>query len=217
MLGIIKQIIKRFNRPQFVVQSSRRPATGANFFRALLDSASLPERILPMVKMIRRVKSFTVRSFGFQLLLALVMFSFGASAAQAQLADSRELDRDRDGKVVSTYVQNFHVFSGIFLRRMVDNGSAAQTDILIHAFVDIRADAQGNPHCAAFDEFADYQFFFDQTRSVDGSVDSFADGALRGQVGQLRELKALFPHMKVLASIGGFSAGVNGFEAAAAT
>jgi len=170
-----------------------------------------------MVKMIRRVKSFTVRSFGFQLLLALVMFSFGASAAQAQLADSRELDRDRDGKVVSTYVQNFHVFSGTFLRRMVDNGSAAQTDILIHAFVDIRADAQGNPHCAAFDEFADYQFFFDQTRSVDGSVDSFADGALRGQVHQLQELKALFPHLKVLASIGGFSAGVNGFEAAAAT
>ena len=165
----------------------------------------------------KRIRTFSIRSFGFQFLIALVMFSLGASAAQAQSADSNDLDHDRDGKVVSTYVQNFHVFSGIFLRRMVDNGSAAQTDILIHAFVDIRADAQGNPHCAAFDEFADYQFFFDQTRSVDTSVDSFADGALRGQVHQLQELKALFPHLKVLASIGGFSAGVNGFEAAAAT
>src|SRR5580765_5678008 len=174
-------------------------------------SASLPERILAMTR------SFSVRSFSSQLLIALVMFSFGASAARAQFADSRDLDRDRDGKVISTYVQNFHVFSGIFLRRMVDNGSAAQLDQLIHAFVDIRADAQGNPHCAAFDEFADYQFFFDQTRSVDSSVDSFAPGALRGQVHQLQELKALFPRLKVLAAIGGFSAGVNGFEAAAAT
>ncbi|HEY6350302.1 MAG TPA: glycoside hydrolase family 18 protein [Candidatus Angelobacter sp.] len=126
-------------------------------------------------------------------------------------------DHDDDHKVVATYVQNFHVFSGNFLRRLVDNGAAGKLDLLIHAFVDIRADQQGDPHCAAFDEFADYQFFFDQTRSVDGSVDSFAPGALRGQVHQLQELKKLFPRLKILASVGGFSAGVNGFEAAAAT
>ena len=131
-------------------------------------------------------------------------------------AQAEDHDRD-DHKVVATYVQNFHVFSGIFLRRMVDNGVAGKLDFLAHAFVDIRTDQNGNPHCAAFDEFADYQFFFDQTRSVDGSVDSFAPGALRGQVRQLQELKKMFPHLKVIASIGGFSAGVKGFEAAAAT
>jgi chitinase len=101
---------------------------------------------------------------------------------------------------------------------MVDNGGAANLDLVVHAFVDIRADQAGNPHCATFDEFADYQFFFDQTRSVDGSVDSFFPGnPLRGQVHQLQELKKLFPHLKILASVGGFSAGSNGFEAAAAT
>lgn len=142
-------------------------------------------------------------------LLTLILYCLPALALN---------DHDRDDhKVVSTYVQNFHVFSGIFLRRMVDNGSAAKLDMVVHAFVDIRADQNGNPHCAAFDEFADYQFFFDQTRSVDGSVDSFANGALRGQVHQLQELKQLFPHLKILASIGGFSAGTRGFEAAAAT
>jgi chitinase len=139
-----------------------------------------------------------------------------AHALQAHAPDVDDHDRDHR-KVVSTYFQNFHVFSGIFPRRLVDNGTARRLDMLVHAFVDIRADAAGNPHCAAFDEFADYQFFFDQTRSVDGSVDSFAPGALRGQVHQLQELKQLFPHLKILASIGGFSAGVNGFEAAAAT
>jgi chitinase len=142
-------------------------------------------------------------------LLALVTYSTTALA--------QDRDDDRDAKVVASYYQNFHVFGGIFPRRLVDNGAAAKLNLLIHAFVDIRADQNGNPHCAAFDEFADYQFFFDQTRSVDGSVDSFAPGALRGQVNQLRELKKLFPKLKVLASIGGFSAGTRGFEAAAAT
>jgi chitinase len=134
-------------------------------------------------------------------------------------AKARGDDSDReDHSVLSTYVQDFHVYSGIFLRRMVDNGAANKLDLVVHAFVDIRADQAGNPHCAAFDEFADYQFFFDQTRSVDGSVDSFFPGnPLRGQVHQLQELKKLFPHLKILASIGGFSAGVKGFEAAAAT
>lgn len=162
------------------------------------------------------------RSFAVRLSQALCLAAFtgvltlSAYPLQAQGSDAGDHDRDHR-KVISTYFQNFHVFSGIFLRRLVDNGAAGKLDILVHAFVDIRADQSGNPHCAAFDEFADYQFFFDQTRSVDGSVDSFAPGALRGQVHQLQELKALFPHLKILASIGGFSAGVNGFEAAAAT
>jgi chitinase len=163
------------------------------------------------------IKSFVVRPSRpvFRLFVAGIL-ALAMPAVQAQLNDSDHHDRDHR-KVLSTYVQNFHVFSGNFLRRLVNNGAAAKLDLVVHAFVDIRADAQGNPHCAAFDEFADYQFFFDQTRSVDGSVDSFAPGALRGQVHQLQELKALFPHLKILASIGGFSAGVNGFEAAAAT
>src|SRR5215831_10175910 len=162
-------------------------------------------------------KSLAIRPSRTLLLSTLVCVCVFTLAAPAVLAQNRDSD-DRDHrKVISTYVQNFHVYSGNFLRRLVDNGAAAKLDLLAHAFVDIRADAQGNPHCAAFDEFADYQFFFDQTRSVDGSVDSFAPGALRGQVHQLQELKARFPHLKIVASIGGFSAGVNGFEAAAAT
>src|SRR5215467_10935749 len=118
---------------------------------------------------------------------------------------------------IAGYYQNFHVYSGVFPRQLTNNGTAKELTYLIYAFADIRADQSGTPHCAAFDEFADYQFFFDQTRSLDGSVDSFANGALRGQVHQLQELKKQFPHLKVLVSIGGFSAGVNGFEAASAT
>jgi len=149
-------------------------------------------------------KSFSARPTRALTLAALVVLLALAAQSMPAVAqdhdDHDRDDRDRDNhKIVSTYVQNFHVFSGIFLRRMVDNGTAGNLDILAHAFVDIRADQAGNPHCAAFDEFADYQFFFDQTRSVDGSVDSFADGALRGQVHQLQELKKMFPNLKIVA------------------
>src|SRR5579872_5063453 len=169
--------------------------------------ASPTERISPMSKSL----PLPSRPFSFVVLAGLLALATYGLPSLAQ-------DHDRDDrKVVASYFQNFHVFSGTFLRRMVDNGVAGKLDLLAHAFVDIRADQNGNPHCAAFDEFADYQFFFDQTRSVDGSVDSFAPGALRGQVRQLQELKKMFPKLKVLASIGGFSAGSQGFEAASAT
>src|SRR5205809_1256074 len=151
------------------------------------------------------------------LTLLTVLLILAAFVVPAVAQDQEGNNDDQDRKVVSTYFQNFHLFGGIFLRRLVDNGVASKLNLLVHAFVDIRADQNGNPHCAAFDEFADYQFFFDETRSVDGSVDSFAPGALRGQVNQLRELKKLFPKLKILASIGGFSAGTKGFEAASAT
>jgi chitinase len=161
-----------------------------------------------------------IRGSAFRALRVLLSGTFAvllALSAYGMPGQANE-DDDRDHRlVVSTYFQNFHVFSGIFPRRLVDNGVAGKLDLLVHAFVDIRADQAGNPHCAAFDEFADYQFFFDQTRSVDGSVDSFAPGALRGQVHQLQELKKQFPQLKILASIGGFSAGVRGFQAASAT
>lgn len=162
--------------------------------------------------MVRRFAVWLCHAVSFAVCVGL----FGLTARET-VAQDRGGDVADHQTVVATYFQNFHLYSGIFLRRLVDNEAASRLDLLVHAFVDIRADQAGNPHCAAFDEFADYQFFFDQTRSVDGSVDSFAPGALRGQVNQLRELKKLFPRLKVLASIGGFSAGVKGFEAAAAT
>lgn len=163
--------------------------------------------------MLKRLSDCLVRALGHATVAALLLSMLCATSAPAQDRD----DDDLDSKLLVSYFQNFHVYSGIFVRRLADNGAAAKLDFLIHAFVDIRADQNGAPHCAAFDEFADYQFFFDQTRSVDGSVDSFAPGALRGQVNQLRELKKKFPNLKVLASIGGFTAGTRGFEAAAAT
>src|ERR1044071_4017821 len=135
------------------------------------------------------------RALAFALVAGMLVL---ATPSARMLAADRDDSDDRQIQVASTYFQNFRLYSGTFLRRLADNGVASKLDLLAHAFVDIRADQAGNPHCAAFDEFADYQFFFDQTRSVDGSVDSFADGALRGQVHQFQELKQKFPHLKII-------------------
>lgn len=121
-----------------------------------------------------------------------------------------------DFEKIAAYYQNFHVYSGIFPRQLKDNGSAQKLNYLIYAFANIVLDQSGNPHCASFDVNADYQFYFDHNISVDGTTDLPAP-ALSGQVHQLQELKGQYPNLKVLISIGGASAGVTGFEAAAGT
>jgi chitinase len=144
----------------------------------------------------------------------LVSFAIVSCCIPAYADDD---NNDSSGKWVAAYYQNFHVYSGTYPRHLVVNGNAGKMNSLIYAFVDIRADQSGKPHCAAFDEFADYQYNFSSNISIDGTNDSFAPGALRGQVHQLQELKKQFPKLKILASVGGFSAGTKGFEAAAAT
>jgi len=70
-------------------------------------------------------------------------------------------------KIVSTYVQNFHVFSGIFLRRMVDNGTAAVDILAMPSLISGRT--SGNRIAPLLTSFADYQFSSIRP-SVDGSV-----------------------------------------------
>lgn len=56
----------------------------------------------------------------------------------------------------------------------------------------------------AGDAFADYQKSYDSSISVDGSSDSFSQ-PIKGNFNQLRELKAKFPNVKILLSLGGWT------------
>ena len=52
----------------------------------------------------------------------------GALLLAMSAAPTRAQDfRHDDGDVIATYYQNFHVFSGLFLRRLVDNGTASKS------------------------------------------------------------------------------------------
>ncbi|HEX4168284.1 MAG TPA: hypothetical protein VHZ55_22695 [Bryobacteraceae bacterium] len=118
---------------------------------------------------------------------------------------------------ISVYLPDYKVYSGFYPRQLVTSSSAPKINTVIFSFGDIRGDRNGNPVCATEDAFADYQYNFSRQYSVDGSDDSFAPGALRGYVHQLQELKAIYPSLKILISLGGYSPGTGGFTAAIAS
>src|SRR5690606_33029765 len=63
--------------------------------------------------------------------------------------------------------------------------------------------------------YADYDRFYSAAESVDGVADTWDPGALRGSFNQLRKLKQMYPHLKVIWSFGGWTWS-GGFAQAAA-
>jgi chitinase len=114
------------------------------------------------------------------------------------------------GKVLGYFVEwgvygrNYHV------KNIVTSGSAAKLTHLNYAFGNVT-----NGQCAIGDSYADYDKFYDAASSVDGKSDTWDAGALRGNFGQLRRLKKLYPNIKILWSFGGWTWS-SGFAQAAA-
>jgi chitinase len=102
------------------------------------------------------------------------------------------------------YGRNYHV------KNVYTSGSAAKLTHLVYAFGNIQ-----NGQCTLGDTYADYDRFYSAAESVNGVADTWDTGALRGNFGQLRRLKAMFPNLKVIFSFGGWTYS-GGFTAAAA-
>jgi GH18 family chitinase len=64
------------------------------------------------------------------------------------------------------------------------------------------ANTTGND--GASDAWADYQMGYTPDNSIDGSTDSYTQ-ALKGNFNQLKKLKAKYPNLKVLVSLGGWT------------
>ena len=92
------------------------------------------------------------------------------------------------------YDRNYQV------KNIVSSGSASKLTTINYAFSNI-----ANGGCALGDTYADYDRYYDAGSSVSGVADSSDSGALRGSFHQLQELKALYPSLKVMISIGGWS------------
>jgi chitinase len=98
---------------------------------------------------------------------------------------------------------------GYYPKDIATSGAAARITHLLYAF--------GNPTangCALSDPEEDYQKAFDAPNSVDGHADSTDPHALRGNLGQLMKLKAAYPQLKVLISLGGWTLSSHFSEAA---
>ncbi len=92
------------------------------------------------------------------------------------------------------YQRNYHV------KNIHTSGSAAKLTHINYAFGNV----QGG-QCTIGDSYADYDRFYSAAESVDGVADTWDAGALRGNFGQLKRLKRMYPNLKVLFSFGGWT------------
>jgi len=104
------------------------------------------------------------------------------------------------GLVVGYFAQWTIYRRGYLPRHIVESGSAGKLDVINYAFAGI----DENLRCASLDTFADYGKRYDASESVDGVADTVAQ-PLKGNFNQLRKLKALYPQLRVLLSIGGWT------------
>jgi chitinase len=102
------------------------------------------------------------------------------------------------------YARNYHV------KNIHTSGSASKLTHIMYAFGNVQ-----NGQCTIGDSYADYDRFYSAAESVDGQADTWDTGALRGSFNQLRKLKQMYPHLKVIWSFGGWTWS-GGFGAAAA-
>lgn len=92
------------------------------------------------------------------------------------------------------YARNYHV------KNIHTSGSAAKLTHILYAF----GNTTGG-RCTIGDSYADYDKAYTAAESVDGVADTWDTGALRGNFGQLRRLKRMYPHLKVIWSFGGWT------------
>ncbi|TNH22926.1 chitinase [Micromonospora orduensis] len=91
------------------------------------------------------------------------------------------------------YARNYHV------KNIQTSGSAAKLTHILYAF----GNTTGG-RCAIGDSYADYEKAYTAADSVDGVADTW-DQPLRGSFNQLRKLKQMNPHLKVIWSFGGWT------------
>ncbi|CCK27414.1 Chitinase 63 [Streptomyces davaonensis JCM 4913] len=101
------------------------------------------------------------------------------------------------------YGRNYHV------KNLVSSGSASKITHINYAFGNVK-----NGQCTVDDTYAAYDKAYTADQSVSGTADTW-DQPLRGNFNQLRQLKAKYPHIKVLYSFGGWTYS-GGFGQAAA-
>ncbi|HCT75547.1 MAG TPA: chitinase, partial [Micromonosporaceae bacterium] len=92
------------------------------------------------------------------------------------------------------YARNYHV------KNIHTSGSASKLTHINYAFGNVTGGA-----CQIGDAYADYDKFYDAASSVNGVSDTWDAGALRGNFGQLKRLKQMYPNIKILWSFGGWT------------
>ncbi len=136
--------------------------------------------------------------------LALGVAGYPGNAAAGD-ASTDHLRFGNDFKRVGYFTQ-WGIYSGNFVKRVDTTGQAAKLTHINYAFGNVNAEGKCFEVNAAGqgDAWADYQRPASAEESVDGVADSWGQ-PLAGNFLQLRKLKAKYPDLKVLMSLGGFT------------
>jgi chitinase len=103
-------------------------------------------------------------------------------------------------KLMGYFVQWGVYQRGYHVKNIHTSGSAAKLTHINYAFGNVT-----NGQCTIGDSYADYDRFYSAAESVNGVADTWDTGALRGNFGQLRRLKQMYPHLRILFSFGGWT------------
>jgi chitinase len=109
-------------------------------------------------------------------------------------------------KIVGYFVQWGMYERNYRIKQVNTTGSAARLTHINYAFANISTDSRCFEETRAGwgDAYADYEVSYSATDSVDGVADERGQ-PIRGHFNQIKKLKAIYPHLKVLLSIGGWS------------
>jgi chitinase len=139
-----------------------------------------------------------------------------SSAAAAEQEASAHAKSGAERRLVA-YLPEWKIYGdGYFPKNLITSNAAPKLTHVLYAFANVPAPGAANAGtCQLGDPWADYQMPVDAANSVDG-VEDEADNTLHGNFNQLLKLKKLYPNLKVMISVGGWSWS-SGFSAAAST
>jgi len=118
-------------------------------------------------------------------------------------------------KIIAYYPEWAAHYNTYYVKDIEKCGAADKLTVLIYAFSEPGPDSSGTIVPKFMNDFEAYQRVYTPALSIDGVADDSTQ-QLRGQFNQLRKLKALYPNLKVLISIGGWD-GCKYFSDAVAT
>ncbi|WP_051966717.1 glycoside hydrolase family 18 protein [Kitasatospora mediocidica] len=133
---------------------------------------------------------------------ACALSLLGAAPTGAVAASPEHAGGGQGGgqKELTGYFTQWGIYSGFMEKNLVTSGEMKHLTELDYGFSAVSADGL----CSSGDSWADYQRPFSAAESVNGQADQPGQ-ALLGNLNQLRELKAAYPKLKIVMSIGGWS------------
>ncbi|HEV8688374.1 MAG TPA: glycoside hydrolase family 18 protein [Gaiellaceae bacterium] len=137
--------------------------------------------------------------------VAFVTLAVAAPLAAAARPDRSPATVAGDHAKVVGYFIEWGIYGRNYrVKDVVTSGSAARLDVVNYAFGNVVPDTAGNVVCKLGDEWADYQKPWSADESVTGQEVTWPRPIL-GNFQQLRALKQLYPHLKVVISLGGWT------------